>query len=284
MTPPQKHIARHAPIRDGISPRRTLSEIREGIGSGQLLAWRLFRRDLKTEFVDSYLGYLWNFAAPLVIAGAFLVLRSGGLIDADNLPIPFGAYVMYGVLLLEFFMQTVLRGMTVLRRSGVLVTNAFTVPEALVMADLLRAGFDMCCQSLILLIASIWVGAIDPGGFLLYLLLTPFLALFGYGIGLLLATINVVYRDGELLVQNMMRPLIFICPTFYRPADPESFLYWLDTVNPIAIFMNNLRLLATLGEWHSPLALAVTSSIGLLLLCLGWYMFHVTIRLASERL
>ena len=134
MTPPQKHIARHAPIRDGISPRRTLSEIREGIGSGRLLAWRLFRRDLKTEFVDSYLGYLWNFAAPLVIAGAFLVLRSGGLIDADNLPIPFGAYVMYGVLLLEFFMQTVLRGMTVLRRSGVLVTNAFTVPEALVIA------------------------------------------------------------------------------------------------------------------------------------------------------
>jgi len=243
----------------------------------------LFRRTLASEFRESLFGCLWNFADPIIIALAFLLLRHGGLIDPESLPIPFGAYVMYGMLILQLFIESLVQSVTILRRSKALVSNTSIPAEALIMADLLRLGFDITCQIPVLLIASMATGAFDAPGFLLYIALCPTIVALGYGLGLMAATLNMVVRDLEMFIRNLSRPLIFLCPTFYRAPSSDSFLGWLDAWNPIAILMNNLRLLATLGRWDSPIRFAVTAAGAVVLLLASAFVFHVTMRLVVER-
>jgi ABC-type polysaccharide/polyol phosphate export permease len=88
-----------------------------------LVATRLFRRDLDKDFSSALFGYLWNFADPLVIAGVFIVLRSGGIIGGEELMIPFGVYVLYGMLLLKAFTNALARPLTLLKRSASLLTQ-----------------------------------------------------------------------------------------------------------------------------------------------------------------
>jgi ABC-type polysaccharide/polyol phosphate export permease len=56
-----------------------------------LVATRLFRRDLDKDFSSALFGYLWNFADPLVIAGVFIVLQSGGVIAIKDEILPFAS-------------------------------------------------------------------------------------------------------------------------------------------------------------------------------------------------
>ena len=279
----QQPIVTYSSETELVHPLRTIRTMGVQAWRGRHLAWRLFRRSITSEFRDALFGFLWNFADPIIIALAFLLLRHGGIIDPESLPIPFGAYVMYGMLLLQLFIQSLVLSVTIVKRSASLITNTKVSAEPLIVADLLRLGFDLLCQLPVLLIASIAVDAIDPVGFIAYILLSPSMIVLGYGLGLLAASLNVLYRDIEMFVRNLSRPLIFICPTFYRPSASESILTMVDQWSPISILMNNLRLLATMGKWHSPVSFIVTTVGAIGLLAIAWIFFHVSMRLVAEK-
>ncbi len=279
----QKTVVTYSSEAELVHPLRTIRMMVVGAWRGRHLAWRLFRRSVASEFRDALFGFLWNFADPIIIALAFLLLRHGGIIDPESLPIPFGAYVMYGMLLLQLFIESLVMSVTIVKRSAAIITNTKVSAEPLIMADLLRLGFNFLCQLPVLLIASLVVDAIDPVGFIAYILLTPSMIVLGYGLGLLTASLNVLYRDIEMFVRNLSRPLIFISPTFYRPSASESMLTLLDQWSPISILMNNLRLLATVGRWHSPVSFIVTTVGAIGLFVIAWIFFHVSMRLVAEK-
>ncbi len=157
---------------------------------GLLVATRLFRRDLDKDFSSSLFGYLWNFADPLVIAGVFIVLRGGGIITGEELAIPFGVYVVYGMLLLKAFTNALARPLTLLKRSSSLLTQTQVSPLGLLGADVLRLLFDLAFYIPVLLVVSIVMDSFNPTGFLLFLVLLPCMTIAGLAFSVLLTPIN----------------------------------------------------------------------------------------------
>ncbi len=261
---------------------RVVRDMAHGVPSGRFLAWRLFRRDLKTEFTSSLFGYLWTFADPLILAGVFIVLKGGGLISIEAIGMPYALYVLFGMSLLQIFIQSIRAPLRMIPKSQSLLSNVRIPPESLLMASVLRQLFDAVCYIPILAIVSIWLGAFHIGGFLLFMSLLPLMVLLGYSLGLAMTPLNAIYDDCEKFIANISRPLIFICPTFYRPAGGLEWLETFNAWNPIGILMNNLRQVAVQGTWFSPISMAIVGIASIILLLIGWLLFHVSIRLVTD--
>lgn len=254
-----------------------------GVREGRHLAVRLFRRDVRGEFKDAALGYLWNFADPLVLALVFVFLRGGGFITAQHIEMPYSVYVVYGMLLLHVFIQSLSAPLALLNRHRSLISQVKVPPEALLGSQLLRLGFDSCFYIPIMIIVGVSFGAFDVAGILMFLLLYPAIILFGFSLSVLMIPVSTIYSDLRKLVSTINRPLIFLCPTFYYP-EGDTILSTINAWNPIAILMNNLRMLAVDGYWHSPGSVAVVILGSLCLLVLGWFIFHVAVPVVISRL
>ena len=60
-------------------PLVMLREIAQYVWAGRELAWRLFLRDLRAGYRQTFLGYIWAFLPPLVAAATFIFLQSQGI-------------------------------------------------------------------------------------------------------------------------------------------------------------------------------------------------------------
>jgi lipopolysaccharide transport system permease protein len=245
-----------------------------GLIRGRHIAVRLFRRGLLREFSSAKFGYLWNFADPLIIAAVFMVLHGGGVIVGEDIGMPYGVYVVYGMLLLRAFTAALAMPLTIFNRHAAILSQSVVPTEAFILADVLRLLFDLAFYIPVLLTVSLLTGAFDLGGFLLFLVLLPCMTIGGLSLSLMLTPINAIYTDIQQFVSNIQRPLIFICPTFYRPEKDSLLSDVFNVYNPIAILMNNLRQLAVDGTWHSPAAFAVVMAAALCLALLGWAFLH----------
>lgn len=237
------------------------------------VARRLFKRDLDREFSSALLGYFWNFADPLIIAGVFVVLQSGGVIADENLTIPFSVYVVYGMLLLKAFTNALTRPLTLIKRSSAILTQAHVSPLGLLGGDVLRLLFDLLFYVPVLLVVSLCMGSFHVVGFLTFLALLPCMTLAGLACSVMFAPINCIYSDIDRFANSLQRPLIFICPTFYRPNQDSVFGEVFDVYNPIAILMNNLRQLAVSGTWHDWPSFVVVVMASVLLFALAIVFF-----------
>ena len=253
-----------------------------GLKNGRFLAWRLFRRDLKGEFTGSFFGYAWNFADPIILAGVFIVLRSGGLINDEAIGMSYALYVLFGMSLLQIFLNALAAPLEMISASRSMLIQIKVAPESILISTGLRQLFDAACYVPILGITSLALGSFDLIGFLIFIAAVPSMCLLGMSIGLVLAPLNEIYNDFRKLIVNLARPLIFICPTFYRPGPNMEWLGIVNDWNPIAILMNNLRLVAVQGTWYSPWSFVTVLLTSIVIACVGWLLFHVSLRLIVD--
>ncbi|MGF1485096.1 MAG: ABC transporter permease [Opitutales bacterium] len=266
-----------------LRPARLAGEMLRGAWEGRRLAYRLFRKDLKAEFADSLLGYTWNFANPLILAAIFILMQKDGILRTDTIAMPYPVYVVCGMLLFQTFIQSINLPLSLLVRSGNLINNVRVPAESLVGSVLLRLGFDALFYIPIIL-ATCWLFDVLTWQGALWLgVLYPSMILLGSAFGLFLAPLNVIYSDCSKLVQNLTRPLMFICPTFYRPSDGMPWLEAILTYNPIGVVMDNIRLLTVQGEWMNLPAFVCVLGAAALLFLTGWLLLHVSVTLLAQK-
>ncbi len=283
MNSPAQPADVHTTDAKTLSLRATLREMAAGAVRGRYLAWRLFRRENKSEVSSSFFGYLWYFADPLILALVFVLLRRGGVIEAEGMQMPYGVYVVFGMLLLQVFLDSLARPVGLIERHSHLVTQVKVPPESLLMAQLLHQLFMASFTIPILLFVAVVLDAFSPVGFLIFLLLFPVMVLLGFSISVLLAPLNAIYNDVQNVIRSLNRPLLFLCPTFYYAGRDDSVLGVINQYNPIAIVMDNLRLIATSGQWHSPVSLLLVAVGAAVVLAGGALFFHLAIPILAER-
>jgi lipopolysaccharide transport system permease protein len=261
---------------------QVLREMAAGAWQGRFLAYRLFRRDLKAEFADSALGYLWNFVNPLVLALLFIFMKSGGILQTEAIEMPYGVYVVCGMLLFQSFIQSLNLPLTLLKRSGNLLNTAKVPPEALIGSTVIRLVFDSLFYIPIIVGVCLLMDEFTWAGMVYLIVLYPAILLLGCSIGLLLAPFNVVYNDFQKFVQNLTRPLLFICPTFYRSFDGLPWLNAVTQYNPIAIAMDNIRLMTVQQQWMNAEAFWLMAGVSLGVFLLASVLLHVSLPLLAQ--
>jgi ABC-2 type transport system permease protein len=200
----------------------------------ELLA-QLVRKDLKVKYQDSTLGFLWSLANPLLLFAVYsfvfqVVFKSG---------IPnFGVYLMSGLLLWTAFQGSVQGAAgSVTGNAGLVRKVPFPLP-VLPLASIGFAGVHYVLQSVVLMIVMLAIGFPFIG--LSLFLLIPAIGVaivFATALGMIVAALNVRYRDTAHLVEVAMIAWFWVNPVVYGAGlirDRVHEWFWVYMLNPMA--------------------------------------------------
>ena len=224
------------------------------------LVWAFANRDFATRYRSSVLGWAWSLLQPLatllVYAAVFsLVFRiQAPPLGSDPERTSFAAFLFTGMVTFNLFSGLLMLSMTQLRSNGELLRKvrfpAWTPILGATVVQLVQVTLEL----VVLLGMFLWQGNIGIS----WLLAVPILiatALFGQGIGLMLAVLNARFGDVQYIVQVVLQALYFLTPILYPLSLVEStanWLAWIVKANPLTWFvetMHNVMYSLVFPQW-----------------------------------
>ena len=200
----------------------------------------LIRRDLKSRYKDSVLGFIWTLVRPLTQLLIYAIVIGKVLGAARNVP-DFAIYVFSGLTVYGLFSE-IIGGTTasIVGNAG-LIKKIYLPREIFPLASVGSAGFNFVIQFGILLVATIVVGRAPLHAETWYLIPSVLLLLlYGTAFGLLLSAVNVYLRDIQYLVEVVLLLLLWASPIVYswsmvRDALGHGLALDIYTDNPITL-------------------------------------------------
>ena len=214
-------------------PAKMLAAIAADVWAGRELAWRLFMRDLKAQYRQTVLGYVWAFLPPLVGAATFIFLQSQGITNIEGTGIAYPAFAMMGTLLWQMFvdsMQSPLSSFGAAR--GMLVKINFP-REAVLLGGFYMVLFNLMIRLLLVIAVMIWWHVPVDGTVLFFPIAAAALLAAGFAIGLLLVPISSLYGDIGRVIPIVSGFWMLLTPVVYPPRT-EGLAGWLATWNPVS--------------------------------------------------
>jgi ABC-2 type transport system permease protein len=205
---------------------------------------QLVRKDLKTKYQGSTLGFVWSLANPLLQMAIYFVIFT--YVFKNGVP-DYHVYLMSGLLAFTAFSGGVSGASTsVLGNAGLVKKVRFpllVLPLSSVAFTLVQLALQLPVLLAIALVSGINV--VHPP----LLLLVPALALlvlFSTALGILVAALNVRYRDTSHFVEIAMLIWFWANPILYQghlvrdQLDPRG-LFWVYFLNPMATVVSTFQ-------------------------------------------
>jgi lipopolysaccharide transport system permease protein len=265
-----------------IRPKRIfhLSDLREVWNYRELLYFFTWR-DLKVRYKQTVIGVAWAVFQPLVTMIIFTVFF-GRLADIPSDGVPYPIFVFVGLLFWQFFSTALSETSNALINNQSIVTKVYFPRLILPISAVLTKLVDFAIGAVILAGLMAFYGYMpDLTGILVLipLLLIAFMA--AVGGGLVLAAINVKYRDVRYALPFFIQMLLFVTPVIYPASIAGAYSKWL-ALNPMTGVIQNARaaLLDTAPINWTLIGLSFLAT--LILLALGVYIFKKTERYFAD--
>jgi ABC-type polysaccharide/polyol phosphate export permease len=214
-------------------------DLRELWAYRELIAF-LAVRDVKVRYKQAVLGMAWAVLQPLAGALVFtLVFDRIANLPSDGIPYPVFAFV--GVMVWTYFTTSVQTAMSSLVGNVGLVTKVYfprmAAPIAAVLPGLLDMGISFAILAVLLVVYGL-----APGWALLTLpVWIVVLIALAFGVGLVLATLNVRYRDVKGVSGLLLQLWLFASPVAYASSVVEGRWGPLYDLNPVAGIVDAFR-------------------------------------------
>jgi lipopolysaccharide transport system permease protein len=204
----------------------------------------LVARDLKARYVGSVFGPLWAFLAPLLWVGIYTFVFSVVLripLSGEPAGVTFPEYLLAGFLPWIAIQEGLSRSATCLSDNAAMVKKAVFPKQALVATVVLTAVVNELIGLALYSAYLVWQGHFSPRWAALAI---PYLALqvmATYGIGCLLAGVQVFLRDTAPVVALVLAMIGFLTPIFYPVAFVPRRFRWIVEANPVAHLIDGFR-------------------------------------------
>jgi ABC-type polysaccharide/polyol phosphate export permease len=202
------------------------------------LAWFLALRDIKVRYKQAIFGAAWAILQP--VAGAIVftfVLRRLGNVPTDNIPLPL--FVFVGLSVWTYLSGAIQKATQSLVANSALVTKVY-FPRLLAPLSALVPGFIDLTVSLAMLAILIPFYDVHVGWAMVTLPIW-YLSLLGvsFGLGTLLGSLNVSYRDINHAISLFLQLWLFISPVFYSGAAVTNRALY--SINPAVAPLDGIR-------------------------------------------
>lgn len=192
-------------------------------------------RDVKVKYKQTALGFLWAIFQPLIMTLLFTV-SFGRLINANlQLPVPYPVFVLSGFLLWNIFSSGLSNaGNSMVSNAGIIKKIYF--PRLIVPASsILVSLVDFAMAFLMFIPVLLYYGCSFHLAALWLVPLSVLLAVTAtFGLGTLLAALNVKYRDFRYVLPFFIQALLFATPVIYPLRISDNVLFqWLLRLNPM---------------------------------------------------
>jgi len=233
-------------------------------------------RDLQVRYKQAAFGVLWAVVQPLTGALVFVVVfRRLAKVPSDGLPYLLFAFLGFAVW--SYFSSALNAANGSLLANSALVTKVYFPRLAAPLSAVLPGLVDLVVALVMTGVLMLVLG-VAPGWQLLTLpLWLGAVALLAFGVGMLLSTVNVQYRDAHFAVGLLTQLWLFASPVAYPSSLVPERWQLVYHLNPVAGVLEGFRWAVLDGRPPGAPAL-VSLAVGLLLLGLGFVYF-----LSSER-
>ncbi len=216
-----------------------LANLSELISYRELLVkWTI--RDLKIRYKQSLLGMAWAILQPLALTLIFSMIFSRIVrVPTDGIPYPL--FYFAAIMPWVFFSSSLSFAAPCLVNNLNLVTKVYFPREILPLASVLASFVDFCFAGIVFVGMMLFYQApINASLFILPVLIVLQIIL-ALGIGLILAALNVSYRDVRFVVPVALQLWLYLTPVIYPVSMvPERFLK-LYMLNPMAGIIDAYR-------------------------------------------
>ena len=208
------------------------------------VVFELVRRDLKKKYRGSVLGIIWSLLNPLLMMIVLTIVFSNVFrFDTKNDPLYLiTAQVLFGFLseATSISMLSIISNFSLIKK---IYVTKWLFPFSSVTFSFVNAIFS--------LIAVFIIVCFTGGKFYWSYLLIPvvyiYLFVFSLGIGLILASVTVFFRDMMYLYNVFLTILMYLTPIFYPENIVPDKYKVLVSLNPLIYFLKYFRKLILEG-------------------------------------
>lgn len=247
------------------------------------LLGQLVKKNIKLRYRRSYLGILWTLIEPLlmmiVLSIVFGSLLGRNSRDAAFDGVPFPVYVLTGRLLYSFFSSATNSAMKSIRSNSAMIKKVY-VPKYIYPLSGILANFVIFLISLIVLLGVMVFFVLTDAykapmnGYML-MSVFPLLNLFvlAVGVGMILATLCVFFRDIEYLWSVMLMLIMYCSAIFYFVDHMGADTQRMIKLNPLFGIIHNFRR-SFFGQAYDMNLFIYTSVFAVVTLVVGMFVFY----------
>src|SRR5260370_37764694 len=236
------------------------------------LLWSLTLRELKARYRGSVLGFLWTFLNPTLLmisyALVFGVFMKSGIKN-------YVFFLFVGLLPWIFFSTSVGVGASAISDRRDLLTKVRFPPQVLP-ATVVATNLCNYVLSIPLMIALGAYFQVWPSWHIVaYPLVLALQIVFTMALSYFVSALNVVFRDLQHIIANLLTLWFFVTPVFYPLATiPERFRTILLAGNPMAVLVTSYQAIFYEHQLPAAAPLAVVALESLILLWLASAVFE----------
>lgn len=264
------------------SKKIKISAYLQNLWKYRFLLAEIVRKNVKLQYRNSVLGIFWTFLQPLLTT-LVLVLVFGGIFGKSNEGIVcYPIYLLCGRLLYEFFTQSTKRAMRSIRNSASVIKKVYVpkyiYPIANVLSNFVTFAISLSVLAVMMAYYMLFTDVairITP-----YILLSfvPIIILLVLctGIGLILSTLNVFFKDIEYLYEVFCMLIFYATPIFYKvdALGANKFVQMGLMANPLYSIVSMFRSCVLFGEMWNWNHFFYASVFSLVMLGIGSLVFY----------
>ncbi len=187
----------------------------------RFLLVELIRKNIKLQYRNSVLGMLWTLIQPLLTMIVLSVVFSGKFGKGSADVVNYSVYLLIGRLMFDFFTLSTKKGMRSIRSNATIIKKVYVPRYVYPLSNVLSTFVTFVISLVDLVVVILFFNVInkDPVhitwrivGFIVPIVLMMFISM---GISMILATLDVFFRDVEYLYDVFCMLLFYITPVFY---------------------------------------------------------------------
>ena len=198
----------------------------------------LVKRDIKKKYRRSVLGILWSMLNPfLTMLIMAMVFSSFFKFAIANFPV----YLLTGQLIFNFYSEATGTAMGSILENASLIKKVYVPKHIFPIAKVLSScvNFVLSLPGLILVIVI--TKAPIKSSVLFSIIPVIYVLFFCLGVGLLLASVAVYFRDMFHLYGVLLTAISYLTPLFYpKEIVPKEYMFLID-LNPMVYFVDLFR-------------------------------------------
>lgn len=217
---------------------RLKKSLKQFVKSRNLLQ-ELVVKGIRLKYRRSYLGIIWSLLEPILMT-IVLTIVFGTLLGKKDPTFPL--YILCGRLLYSFFSSSTKGAAKAVRSHAGMIRKVY-VPKYMYPLSGVLSNYVIFLISLVVIVPLCIYCKVTPT-WRIFLAVIPLLVILfmSYGVGLILATIDVFFRDIEYLWDVLLMVIMYTSAIFY---DADRLLGgnagWLLRINPMYGLIANFR-------------------------------------------
>lgn len=230
----------------------------------------LIKRDIKKKYRRSILGIIWSMLNPLfMMIITAMVFSHLFRFDIKN----FALYLLTGQLIFTFYAEATNFAMGSILENGSLIRKVYIPKYLFPLSRVLSSGVNLCFTIPALLIIMLYTNQEIQISIFLAIFPLILLLLFCLGIGLLLATIAVYFRDIFHLYSIFLSALSYATPIFYPKEIVPDCYQFIIKYNPLYYYLEVFRNIVYSNNLPSMEMWIICIILSLVSMCIGLYVF-----------